>query len=237
MKYLFTLLSFVIFSQVFSQEIIINDPNAEVRNVTSFSGIKVSGGIDLYLSQGEEYSLAVSAREENYRDNIKTEVRNGVLYISYSDHSGRNRGDKQLRVYISFKTLESLEGSGASEVMINGVLASNSMLLRLSGASNIKGAVKITNLNMELSGASVVTVKGTVENLKLNASGASDIKNYDLQVDNCVAEISGASDIRITITNSIAASASGASTLYYHGNPEKKDVTTSGASSISQRNN
>ena len=55
------------------------------RNVTAFSGIKVSGGIDVYLSQGDDYSLAVSASEEKYRDNIKTEVRNGILVISYND--------------------------------------------------------------------------------------------------------------------------------------------------------
>ena len=34
---------------VFAQETIINDKNVEVRNVTTFSGIKVSGGIDVYL--------------------------------------------------------------------------------------------------------------------------------------------------------------------------------------------
>ncbi len=40
----------------------INDPNAEVRSVKGFHAIKVSGGIDLYLSQGEE-ALAVSAKD------------------------------------------------------------------------------------------------------------------------------------------------------------------------------
>jgi len=236
MKYIFIFLFIIISSRGFSQETVINDANAAVRNVTPFSSIKVSGGIDVYLSQGEDYSLAVSASEEKYRDNIKTEVKNGVLVISYNnDHFGRNYGDKKLRVYISFKTLESLEGSGASDFIINGTLVANSMLVKLSGASDIKGAVKITNLSLELSGASTVTINGTAQNLKLDGSGASDIKNYDLRVENCVAKLSGASDVRLTITNSISAHASGASTLYYEGNPDKKDVATSGASSVSQK--
>lgn len=236
MKYLFIFLFIIISSAVFSQETVINDANATVRDITSFSGIKVSGGIDVYLSQADSYSLAVSASEEKYRDNIKTEVKNGVLVISYNEHFGRNYGDKKLRAYISFKTLESLEGSGASDMMINGTLTLNSVRVKLSGASNIKGSVKITNLSLELSGASTVTINGTTQNLKLDASGASDIKNYDLQVENCVAKLSGASDVRLTISNSVSASASGASTLYYQGNPDKKDVATSGASSVSQRN-
>jgi len=238
MKYFFLFLFLIISSGVFSQETVINDANAVVRNVTPFSGIKVSGGIDVYLSQGDDYSLAVSASEEKYRDNIKTEVKNEVLVVSYNnDHFGRNYGDKKLRVYVSFKTLESLEGSGASDIIINGTLVANSMLVKLSGASDIKGAVKITNLSLELSGASTVTINGTAQNLKVDGSGASDIKNYDLKVENCVAKLSGASDVRLTITNSISAHASGASTLYYEGNPDKKDVATSGASSVSQKNN
>lgn len=238
MKYIFIFLFVIISSRGFSQETVINDANASVRNVTPFSGIKVSGGIDVYLSQGDDYSLAVSASEEKYRDNIKTEVKNEVLVVSYNnDHFGRNYGDKKLRVYVSFKTLESLEGSGASDIIINGTLAANSMLVKLSGASDIKGAVKITNLSLELSGASTVTINGTAQNLKVDGSGASDIKNYDLKVENCVAKLSGASDVRLTITNSISAHASGASTLYYEGNPDKKDVSANGASSVAQRGN
>ena len=237
MKYLFGLLFIIIYSQGFSQETIINDPNVEVRNVPSFTAIKVSGGIDLYLSQGDDYSLAVSASVEKYRNNIKTEINNGVLLISYiSDHSGRNYGDKRLRAYVSFKMLESLEGSGASDIIIKGTLTSNTMLIKLSGASDVKGPVKIANLSMELSGASTVFINGTAQNLKLEASGASDIKSYDLHVENCVAKLSGASDVRLTVTNSISATASGASTLFYQGDPEKKEVATSGASSISQNN-
>ena len=226
----------MISSGVFSQETVINDANAAVRNVTAFSSIKVSGDIDVYLSQGEDYSLAVSASEEKYRDNIKTEVKNGVLVISYkNDHFSRNYGNKNLRAYISFKALESLEGSGASGFIINGTLAANTMLVKLSGASDIKGAVKITNLSLDLSGASTATINGAAQNLKVEGSGASDVKNYDLKVENCVAKLSGASDVRLTVTNSISAHASGASTLYYEGNPDKKDVATSGASSVSQK--
>ena len=237
MKY-FYLFLFILFSPgAFSQQTMINDANAQVRSVTAFSGLKVSGGIDVYLSQGDDYSLAVSASEDKYRDNIRTEVKNGVLDIWYdNDHWGKNSGNKKLRVYLSFKTLERIEGSGACDFIINGMLTSNSILVKLSGASEIKGAVKIVNLSMDLSGASTVALNGSAENMKLDASGASDIKNYDLQVENCIAKLSGASDVRLKITGSITASASGASTLYYEGDPDRKDIATSGASSVSQRN-
>ncbi|MEO7961186.1 MAG: head GIN domain-containing protein [Ginsengibacter sp.] len=221
----------------FSQKVI-NDVNAAVRNVSAFSGIKVSGGIDVYLSQSENYALAVSASDDKYRENIKTEIRDGILTIWFdSDNFRWMRGDKKLRAYISFKDIQSLEASGACSIKIEDQMNTGSFSLRLSGACDISGNLKVSDMFMDLSGASTVKLEGAVENLKIECSGASDVKDYDLQVENCVAKISGASDVKISINKSISASASGASSLKYKGNPDKRDVATSGASSISQRNN
>src|SRR5882762_5450298 len=74
-------------SAVFAQKTI-NDPNAEKRNVTGFHGVEVGGGIDLYISQGNDETVAVSATETSYRDRIRTEVKNGILKIWYDYKSG-----------------------------------------------------------------------------------------------------------------------------------------------------
>jgi putative autotransporter adhesin-like protein len=228
---LFTAFSLQSFAQT-----IINDKNAEVRNVGSFSAIKASGGIDIYLSQSDNNAIAVSASEDKYRDAIKTEVRNGVLNISFNGSAVRFGSNLRLRAYVSFKTLESLDGSGACDFIINGGFKGSSLKIKLSGACDVKGNIDFDNVDLSLSGASTLKVNGNVKNIKISASGASDVKNYDLVTDNCIADISGASDIKITVNQSLNAKASGASSLYYKGNPEKKDVSSSGASSVSQRN-
>jgi hypothetical protein len=215
---------------------IINDKNAEVRNVGTFSGIKVSGGIDVFLSQSDNYALAISASEDKYRNDIKTEIKNGVLNIFYDGGSLRYNTNRKLRVYVSFKTLESIEASGACDLLINGPFKTGSIKIKLSGACEIKGTVDIDNMQLNLSGASTVKIDGSVKNIKIDAGGASDVKNYNLVVDNCIADLSGASDVRLAINKSLSAKASGASTLYYKGNPELKNVNSSDASNISQRN-
>ena len=237
MKYFLILWLAVVSSHVIAQQAVFSDKNAEVRKVSPFSAIKISGGIEVYLSQSENYSLAVSADDTEIRDHIKTELNNGTLIISYENSFfKRNTWNRKLRAYISFSSLERLEGSGASDFRIKGTLNVSSLAVKLSGASEIEGELKITDLALELSGASVVNLQGATENLKIRANGASDVKNYDLQTDNCIAKISGASDVRITVIKSISASASGASTLFYKGNPEKSDISAGGASTISQKN-
>lgn len=237
MKFLFLAMILMVSSFANAQQKIISDPNAEIRDVEAFSGIKVSGGIDVYLSQSDDYALAVSASDARYRDNIRTEVKNSVLVIGYDAGSSKwLRGDRKLRVYVSFHSLNSIEASGACDLRIDESLESSSLLLKLSGACDIEGKIKVDDMIMDLSGASTVKLNGSIENLKVSSSGASDVKSYDLVVENFVANISGASDVKITITNSLSAKASGASSLRYKGNPAKQDVATSGASSVSQRN-
>ena len=219
----------------FAQDVI-NDKNAQVRPVVNFNAIKVSGGIEVYLSEGSTEALAVSASESKVRDKIRTEVVDGTLRIWYD--AGMllwNTGNKKMRAYVSYKMLTRLEATGASGFRISGTLKVPTLELRLSGASNIKGNVKISNLYVEIRGASDVKVDGIVGTLKIEASGASDVKSYDLVADDCTASVSGASDVRVTINRELNVTASGASSVYYKGNAVVKSIHTSGASSVSRR--
>jgi type 1 fimbria pilin len=214
----------------------INDPNAEVRNVKGYHAIKVSNAIDLHLSQSNEEVVAVSASKEEYRSRIKTEIENGVLKIWYDNDQKWMKGDKKLRAYISFKTLDKLNASGASDVFVTGTIKSNDLEIHMSGASDFKGAIEANSLTVDLNGASDMTITGgSVTSLKIEASGASDFTGYDLQADNCSAKASGASDIKITVNKELSAEASGASGVHYKGNGVIRDVKTNGASSISKK--
>ena len=219
-----------------AQKAFVTDANAEQRTLNgSFNAIKISGGIDLYLSQFDTESIAVSASEEKYKQHIKTVVENNTLKIYYDGDKIWNGGNKKLKVYVSFKNLERLQASGASDVQVAGTINVNSLSLDMSGASDFKGAVKVNTLTLELSGASDATISGVTNSVTIQSSGASDFKGYDLVTDVCNAKASGASDIHITVNKEISANASGASDISYKGNAVIKDQHTSGASSVSRK--
>src|SRR5215210_1554209 len=101
MKKIFPLLSLLCITAFAFGQKTINDPNAEVRKVSSFTGVSVSGGIDLYLSQGDE-AVVVSAAKSEWRDKIKTEVVDGILKIGYDSKLGISiniTSDRKLRAY------------------------------------------------------------------------------------------------------------------------------------------
>jgi hypothetical protein len=219
-----------------AQNGVINDPNAELRSVKDFHAIDISSAIDLYLNQSDSEAVAVSAKDIKTRDRIITTVENGVLRIRLErDGWNWHEGNKKLKAYVSFKNINRLSASGASNVYVNGSIKGDRLDLHLSGASDFKGSVKLNTLMIDQSGASDVTINGMVSSLTISASGASDTKGYDLVSDNCRAEASGASDISVTVNKELNAHASGASSINYKGEGVIRDLHSSGASSVSKK--
>lgn len=234
MKKLFFLPLLLLTVVAFSQRVI-NDPNVQTRTVSAFNGIEVSGGIDLYLSSGNE-AVAVSASKPEYRDRIRTEVTNGILKIWFDSKWGVSiTGNRALKAYVSYQTLKSLAASGGSDIQVETPIAAEELAVRISGGSDFKGAVNVEKLTVRQSGGSDVRISGRTSVLDVDASGGSDFKGYDLVAEVCELEASGASDIEITAKRELSARASGASDIYYKGSPAVKQAKSSGASSVKSR--
>ncbi len=215
---------------------VINDKNAQKRNVSGFHAIKISGGIDLYLSQGDE-TVVISASDLDVRDHIKTVVEDGVLKIYMENRDGFHWswGNQHMRAYVSIKTISGLEASGGSDVFTETAIKSDKLNVNLSGGSDLKGEVSATDLNLHQSGGSDVNISGAVVNLNIDASGGSDFHGFDLASDFCNIDASGGSDTHVTVNKELNVSASGGSDVYYKGNGVVRKMSSSGSSSISKR--
>jgi len=229
-KLLFSLLVTGLITTASAQKTI-NDANAEKRNVSGFHAIEVGGGIDLYLSQGEEV-VAVSASKNEYRARIKTEVKNGVLKIWYEWNSNLrfDWSNHKLKAYVSFKDIDRLEGSGGSDISIDGSIKVAKLALEISGGSDFDGKVETSELEIQASGGSDVRISGKATRLAIDASGGSDFKGYDLASDICNVEASGGSDVQVTVNKELSANASGGSDVYYKGTGLIRDLKTSSSS-------
>jgi hypothetical protein len=238
-KLLSLFILFVVAGSAYSQ-LTINDPDAEVREAKNFHAISVSNAFDVFLSQGNDEAVAVSASEEKFRQNIKVEVQNGVLKIWFDKEGkfwrGFNGEKTKLRAYISFKNIDKLTASGACDVHLKGDMNAGDLSLSFSGASDLKeGRINAKKLTVDASGASDLNISGTAGELDVDVSGASDFKGFDFTTDYCNAKASGASSINITVNKELSAHASGASDVHYKGDGLIREIKTSGASNISKR--
>jgi len=238
MKKVFLSIGLLVFcAATFAQKI--NDANAVTREAKNFTAISVSNAFDVFLSQGSEETVAVSASEQKYMDKIKVEVKDGVLKIWFDADGFWNRiaNNMKLKAYISFKTLNKITASGACDLKLEGKLTATDLTINLSGASDWKkGEVKVANkLTVTLNGASDMSVTGSAKEVKIDAQGASGFHSWDFSADNCDVHASGASSINFTVNKELNARASGASSIHYKGEGVIKEIKTSGASSISKK--
>lgn len=215
---------------------VVRDANAQVRNVGSFSKIRVSSAINLYLSQGNTQGVAVSSEDQNITNKIITEVKDGTLkiYVENGVWNTWNWSNKHLKAYVTFTTLEMLDASGACNVELTDPINVGDFKLELSGASNIKGVIKGSDLDFEIDGASNAKISVTGTSLAISQSGASNYKG-DVAATKASFDISGASTTDVDgSAGELIVDASGASN-FKGGDLQAEDckIEATGASSAS----
>jgi hypothetical protein len=229
-KHLLTPILLLINLMALSQEKIIYDANAEKREVGNFQSIRVSDGIDLYLSQGEA-GVVVSATEIAQRDKMRTVVENGELKI-FVNGGGFNWKGRNFKAYVSVKTLNKLRATGGSDIIVQGELKLDKLTLELAGGSDFNGQVAVTDLTVDQNGGSDVHMKGSAVNLRIAAHGGSDFKAEELVAEYAIIEVSGGSDAILTVNKEMAAEASGGSDVKYKGHPVIKYKSATGGGSV-----
>jgi Putative auto-transporter adhesin, head GIN domain len=221
----------------FSQVKTYNDANAEVRNVKGFHAIKVSTGIHLYLSQGSEEAVAVSASDKEFRDRIKTEITSeGVLKIYFDNQwNDFNTDGKNLKAYVSCKILDAIKGNSGAHVDVDGSVHSSKLNLDFSSGASFKGAVNVTDLRAETSSGAHSIISGTAATIDASSSSGSHLEADELEADNASADASSGGRIELTVNKELSASASSGGHIHYKGNATIKDIDTSSGGAVSKR--
>jgi len=142
---------------VFTVNAMAERTNSQNRNVAPFSKIKVSSGIDLYLTQGNDEAVKVVA-DDDLIDRIITEVEGETLHIYIKNRNSWNWGWRQeQKVYVTFNDLTELDASAGSDVIA-------------------EGPVKLRDVAISASSGSDVDFDGlTAETVALDASSGADI--------------------------------------------------------------
>lgn len=216
---------------------VVYDANAIVRKVGDFRGVSVGSGIRLYLSQGKNQAVAVSADEKQYAERIVTEVKNGVLriYVEGKWWNSWNWGNKKQKAYVTVDDLAYLGASGGSIITLVDNFVVNKLETDLSGGSIIEGKIRGNSVDLNLSGGSISKMEANFDKGEIDASGGSIVKENNFVLNKAEVEASGGSVINITVNSDLKVDASGGSIINYRGNGTISSVETSGGSSVKKK--
>ena len=194
-----------------------------------FTRLEVSGSFHVSVSVGSPEAVSVRV-DDNLVDSLDVGVSGTALHIGLK--SGTSVNNATLQADVTVRSLEALDGSGATTISLSNVLAADTLSVSLSGASRLSGPIDVGGGSIELSGASNAELSGSATSLTITENGASQLNATALTIDRLTIDLSGASHADVSVTGSLSAGASGASALRYAGSPTISRSETSGASTI-----
>lgn len=203
------------------------------RKTGSFTGIRVSSGIDVYLKQGNDISVKVEA-DENLHEYILTEVKGDVLHV-YVENNVNIREAERKRVYVTMDEINSIGTSSAGDVIGETPIKADNLELSASSAGNITLDVNANEIEVDISSSGDITLSGQADILDASLSSAGDLNAYKLNVREAEVSASSAGDADVSVSEKLTARASSAGDINYMGNPKNVDAHSSSAGGIHRR--
>jgi len=208
-----------------------NVVTADRSTSQKFTKIKVSTGLDLYLSQGTKNKVTLEA-DENLHDIIITEVNDGVLKI----YSEKNIWQAKARkVYVTVKNLEGLTATSGSDVYTEDVLKVETIKISATSGADIRIALDADTVETSATSGSDIRISGTANNHTSRANSGASIEAYKLISKNATVNVSSGADINIYASESINAKASSGGDIDFKGNPREINKKSSSGGSVSAK--
>jgi hypothetical protein len=198
----------------------------ESREIKDVKGVVLRGFGELFIKQGDEESLIVETDEE-YLDNIKTNVHAGTLEIDVegkwlnriSTFFSRGYESHRIRYDLTVKELDGLNVSGAARVKI-GALKTEELTIRLGGAANISiDSLEAKYLDVKIPGAGNIKIKGKVIGQSVHLGGVGSFVAGELESQDAKVRITGVGKAVVRVSENLDISLTGLGSVDYYGKP------------------
>jgi len=198
--------------------------NQEKRDVSGFSALVFRGMGRIDLLQGDHEELVIEAQPE-IRSRIKTEVREGTLYIDYDedwrDWTGiRSLSGDKIVFKLTMREINAISVSGVGSLDTPRIETS-SLTLAITGPGLLTvGTLKTSTLAVNLSGVGAIDLAGQTDEMTVTLSGAGSFKAARLEAGKASVRLSGVGTVSVWAKNSLETSISGAGVIEYYGSPQ-----------------
>lgn len=184
----------------------------------SFNKIAYKGPGTLTLVQGDLTAFQVDASQE-LMDKLYYEVKEGKLIIQFQHLSWDQILADDVKVEISFFSIDELEVEGPVNLKLAG-FKGDRFEVELKGAFLADvSAMDVSFLDVELKGTGSLTVAGKAKDQKVEIQGAAKYEAVDLESESVLLEIEGAGLAKVWAKNTLNLNLKGGYTVEYWGNP------------------
>jgi len=204
---------------------------SESRTVSTFSKVKSSGSFNVYITNGDEYDVVVSA-DENLLQYIETYVNGETLRIDI-DYLHSVRAVIPMEIFIVTPNLNGIVQSGSGNVTAD-YFETDHFDAVLSGSGKITAAFGANSGDVLLSGSGQLEISGNADGAEMIVSGSGIIEASDLTLNNCKTLTSGSGNMWISVDDFLDTRISGSGNVYYYGTPRIETSISGSGQAVSQ---
>lgn len=201
---------------------------SEVRTPGSFTGVKVSEGIDLYLKKG--YREGVKIETEGLSpESVITEISGDYLKIYLTPGNYRK---VKVKAWVTYVQLSQLSASAAARINSAEPIRAKLIKINASSDATIDLPVEADEAEVHVSSAADVELSGKVGKLTAEISSAGTLDALNFNAEAVKIEVSSAGSASIHAANDLEAKAVSAGSIRYKGNPVRSVTHSSSAGTI-----
>jgi hypothetical protein len=202
----------------------------ETRNVSGFSSVAISGAGELEIQQTGMESLHITA-DDNILPYLTAQVVHGQLQLGIKPDVSI-RTNTPIQYTLTVKRLDGLTISGSADATME-KLETNSLVLLVSGSGNaMVSNLRAQSTQATITGSGSVTLTGETQSQQVTISGSGDYYGDQLTSTSAIAQVSGAGNAKLRVTQSLDATTSGSGDITYSGNPAQVSSHATGSGSI-----
>lgn len=189
------------------------------RSVGSFHSIQVASGIDaeLVLSAEESVEFELKGAESGQ---LITEVEEGVLKVRMKTGNYR---DADLKVKLHFKELKSIEATGRASIWSYEDLYPGDIGIRLFNGGAVRLELYCDTLTVNISQGSILTLVGEAVRAGIKVNTNATFNGYEFRCEDVEVAASGTGKAKVSVSNTLKASATTGGFVGYVGNPRRVD--------------
>jgi hypothetical protein len=169
---------------------------SQTRDVASFTRIDNQDSVDVRVHVGERPQRVRVSAGRKVIDDVRTEVRDGALRVSFSHH-GWGGGSVEVEAWVPALTAISTDGSG--DVSADGI-AADAFQARSDGSGDLRATGRAARLTVEL-------------------DGSGDAHLADFAAKDAKVTVGGSGDLDVRAGDRLDASVDGSGDVRYRGNP------------------
>ena len=200
----------------------------EVRSVGNFDQIKVSRGMNVYITQGSPSKVVVIA-DSNLHEFIVTKVEGGVLKITTKENI---RWAEEKKVMVTVEKLTGVGVNSGGNVWSQSQIKSDNLKLEANSGANLTMDVDAGSLSADCSSGANIKLSGLAKDADLGTSSGANLKGENLKAEQCKMSASSGGNVSSTVTAKLDANASSGGNVVYYGEPTSTNVNSSSGGNI-----